>query len=347
MKYLKFLTIFIPISIAGHFLNWNDTWMFVFSCLSIIPLAGFLGEATEELAAYTGPKIGGFLQATFGNTTEMIIAFFALKAGLINVVKASLAGSILSNILLVLGLSLFLGGLKNKELKFDAQLGSFTSTMLLFTFIGLAIPAAFIYTMTNDVAVGNFRYESIITSVILLIMYVLGLFYSFKTHKDLYGVEHAEHIESKWSKGTAIAIIAACTVFLALMSELLVTSIEPMTKAHQLNELFVGLILIPIIGNAAEQSTAIIMAMKNKMDISIEIATGSCLQIALFVTPVMVLLSQLFTPMNIIYMPIELAIFGASVLIANRIVSSGQSNWMEGLMLISIYVISAAGFLFM
>lgn len=347
MKYLKFLTIFIPISIAGHFLNWNDTWMFVFSCLSIIPLAGFLGEATEELAAYTGPKIGGFLQATFGNTTEMIIAFFALKAGLINVVKASLAGSILSNILLVLGLSLFLGGLKNKELKFDAQLGSFTSTMLLFTFIGLAIPAAFIYTMTNDVAVGNFRYESIITSVILLIMYILGLFYSFKTHKDLYGVEHAEHIESKWSKGTAIAIIAACTVFLALMSELLVTSIEPMTKAHQLNELFVGLILIPIIGNAAEQSTAIIMAMKNKMDISIEIATGSCLQIALFVTPVMVLLSQLFTPMNIIYMPIELAIFGASVLIANRIVSSGQSNWMEGLMLISIYVISAAGFLFM
>ncbi len=347
MKYLKYFLICVPLSIAGHYLHWNDTIMFILCCLAIVPLAGYLGEATEELAAYTGPKIGGFLNATFGNTTELIIAFFAMKEGLVNVVKASLAGSILSNILLVLGLSIFVGGLKHKELKFDADQGSFTSTMLLFTFIGLAIPAAFSYMMTNEVAVGNFKWASVITAVILLVIYVLGLLYSFKTQNDLYGLEHAEDIDSKWDKKTAIFIIGLTTVFIAVISELLVKSIEPMAAANHINSLFVGLILIPIVGNAAEHSTAIIMALKNKMDISIEIAAGSCLQIALFVTPLMVLVSLFFVPMNIIFMPIELVIFGASVMIVNRIVSSGRSNYMEGLMLVSIYLIAAVGFLLM
>jgi Ca2+:H+ antiporter len=172
------------------------------------------------------------------------------------------------------------------------------------------------------------------------------MFYSFINHNDLYGVEHAEDMETNWSKKFSITVLAICTILIALESEFLVKSIEPMTQASGIKEMFVGLILIPIIGNAAEHSTAVIMALKNKMDISIEIAVGSCLQIALFVSPLMVLLSLCFVPMSIIYLPIELVVFGASVLIANRIVSSGQSNWMEGLMLISVYVIAALGFFF-
>lgn len=346
MKYLKYLLLLVPFTIAGHFLNWNDTLMFVMCSLVIVPLAGYLGEATEELAVFTGPKLGGFLNATFGNATEMIIAFFALKAGLVNVVKASLVGSILGNVLLVLGFSIFIGGLKHKELKFDAQLGSFSSTMLLFTFIGMALPAAFTYAVPATLVSTKYEPFSIITAIILLSIYILGMFYSFKNHSDLYGVEHAEDMETNWSKKFSITVLAICTILIALESEFLVKSIEPMTQASGIKEMFVGLILIPIIGNAAEHSTAVIMALKNKMDISIEIAVGSCLQIALFVSPLMVLLSLCFVPMSIIYLPIELVVFGASVLIANRIVSSGQSNWMEGLMLISVYVIAALGFFF-
>lgn len=346
MKYLRFILLLLPFSIAGYFLHWNETLQFFMSALIIIPLAGYLGEATEELAVYTGPKLGGFLNATFGNATEMIIAFFALKQGLVSVVKASLVGSVLGNVLLVLGFSIFLGGLKHKNLKFDATLGSFASTMLLFTFIGMAIPAAFTYTIPASLVTTKYELFSVIVSVILLTIYILGMIYSFRNHSDLYGVEHADDMETKWSKGFSIFVLAICTVFIAMESEILVKSIEPMTKASGIKEMFVGLILIPIIGNAAEHSTAVIMALKNKMDISIEIAVGSCLQIALFVTPLMVIISLLFVPMSIVLLPIELFIFGGSVLIANRIVSSGQTNWMEGLMLISVYVIAALGFFF-
>lgn len=346
MKYLRYLLIFVPLSIVGHFLKWDSTIMFIMTCLSIVPLAGYLGSATEEIAAYTGPKVGGFLNATFGNATELIIAFFALKAGMFDVVKASLAGSVLGNILLVLGCSILAGGLKHKELKFDAQQGNFTSTMLLFAVIGLAMPAIFFFSngIPEHQISGKYESFSVITSFILLAVYVVGMIYSFKTNADLYGVEHAEDIDSKWSLPVSVTILAIATVFIAIMSELLVENIEPMTQAVGIPEMFVGLILIPIVGNAAEHSTAIIMALKNKMDIAIEIAVGSCLQIALFVMPLLVIISLMFTPMSIVFKPIELFIFGASVLIANQIVSSGKTNWMEGLKLLCVYAIAAVGF---
>ena len=318
--------------------------MFFMSCLAIVPLAGYLGVATEEIAVYTGPKFGGFLNATFGNATELIIGFFALKAGMFDVVKASLAGSVLGNILLVLGCSIFVGGLKHKELTFDAQSGNFTASMLLFAVVGLSLPAVFTYSIPEKLVSSKFENFSIIIALILLTMYVVGLVYSFKTQKDLYGVEHAEDIDSKWSLPVSITILAIATVFIAIESELLVASIEPMTQAVGIPKMFVGLILIPIVGNAAEHSTAVIMALKNKMDISIEIAVGSSLQIALFVMPLLVILSMLFTPMSIVFKPIELFIFGASVLIANQIVSSGKTNWMEGLKLMCIYIIASVGF---
>lgn len=344
MKYVRILLICLPLSLVGRYLNWDATLLFFLTCIAIIPLAGYLGTATEEIAAYTGPKFGGFLNATFGNATELIITFFAIRAGLYEVVKASLVGSVLGNILLVLGCSIFLGGLKHKELKYDSQLGTFTATMLLFAVIGLSLPALFTTNVSKELITSKYESFSVITSIILLIIYLIGLIYSFKTQKDLYGVEHAEDLDSKWSLPVSIIILAVATVFIAIESELLVTSIEPMTKAAGISEMFVGIILIPIIGNAAEHSTAIIMAMKNKMDITIEIAVGSSLQIALFVIPVAVLMSLAYSPMSLVFKPIELFLFGASVFIANQIVKAGKTNWMEGLKLISVYIIAAVGF---
>jgi len=344
MKYLKIFLLCIPLSFAGYLLKWNATIMFFLTCAAIVPLAGYLGAATEEIATFTGPKLGGFLNATFGNATELIISYFAIRAGLFDVVKASLAGSVLGNILLVLGFSIFLGGLKHKELKYDSQLGTFTATMLLFAVIGLSLPAVFTWGAPEDLITSEYECLSTITSVILLSIYVIGMIYSFRTQKDLYGVEHAEDIESNWSLPFSIFVLAIATVLIAIESELLVSNIEPMTKAAGISEMFVGIILIPIVGNAAEHSTAIIMALKNKLDISIEIAVGSSLQIALFVIPASVLMSLAFSPMSIVFKPVELFLFGASVLIANQVVKAGKSNWMEGLKLMSVYLIAAIGF---
>ncbi len=344
MKYLKILLVCLPLSFVGYFLHWNATIMFCLTCAAIIPLAGFLGESTEEIAAYTGPKLGGFLNATFGNATELIISFFAIRAGLFDVVKASLAGSVLGNILLVLGCSIFFGGLKHKELKYDSQQGTFTATMLLFAVIGLALPAVFTWNTPENLITSDYESLSTIISVILLVIYVIGMVYSFKTQNDLYGVEHADDLDTKWSLPVSITILAVATIFIAIESELLVASIEPMTEAAGIPQMFIGIILIPIVGNAAEHTTAIIMALKNKMDISLEIAVGSSLQVALFVIPVSVLISLFFTPMSIVFKPVELFLFGASVLIANQIVKAGKTNWMEGLKLISIYIIAAIGF---
>jgi len=344
MKYIRFLLILIPLSIIGVIMKWNATAMFFITAISIVPLAGYLGMATEEIAVYTGPKFGGFLNATFGNATELIISFFAIRAGLLDVVKASLAGSVLGNILLVLGCSIFIGGLKHKELKYDSQLGTFTATMLLFAVVGLALPALFTSGVNPGLVSTKYESFSIITSVILLVIYVIGLVYSFKTSKDLYGTEHAEDIDSNWSLPVAIIVLAIATVLIAIESEWLVDRIEPMTRAAGISEMFVGIILIPIVGNVAEHTTAVIMALKNKMDISLEIAVGSSLQVALFVIPVSVLISLFFTPMSLVFKPIEIFLFGASVLIANQVVKSGKTNWVEGLKLISVYIIAAVGF---
>lgn len=344
MRYLKFLLVFVPLTLVGHFLKWNDSVMFFMCCLAIVPLAGYLGEATEEIAVYTGPKMGGFLNATFGNATELIIAFFALKAGMFDVVKASLAGSVLGNILFVLGFSIFLGGLKHKELHFDANLGKFTATMLMFAIIGLSIPAVFTYAVPEEMITTQYEGFSTAVAVILLSIYVLGLIYSFRNHADLYGVEHADDLTPHWSKNFSIFILSVCTLLITMESEFLVESITPMTEALGIKKMFVGLILIPIVGNAAEHTTAVIMAIKNKMDIAIEIAVGSCLQIALFVAPLLVLVSLFYKPMSIVFLPIELFIFAGSVAIATRIVSSGKTNWLEGLLLLGLYAIVSVGF---
>lgn len=345
MKFLKYFLVFIPISIVAEYGKINPIWLFVFSSLSIIPLAGVMGKATEEISIYSGPRIGGFLNATFGNATELIISFFALKEGLFDVVKASIAGSVIGNILLVLGASMLFGGLKYKIQSFNKSIVEVSSSMLLFAVIGLSIPAIFTHTINREALTSQYEWLSIGVAIAMFLIYLLSLYFSFYTHKDLYGTEHKEEEKSEWSLKKSILILILATIAIALESEFLVSSVEPMTETLHLSKLFVGIIVIPIIGNAAEHSTAIIMAMKNKMDVAVEIAIGSSLQIILFVAPILVFLSLLFKPMSIIFNEFELVALIVSVLIANRVASDGQSNWLEGIQLIAVYVIIAIAFL--
>lgn len=346
MKYFKYLFVFIPVSIILRFLNADAVWVFFASALAIIPLAGLMGEATEEISIYTGPRVGGFLNATFGNATELIIAFFALKDGLFDVVKASIAGSVIGNVLLVLGASMLAGGLKYKIQKFNRNAIDVSSSMLLFAVIGLCIPAIFTHTVRPELLnKSGYEFMSIGVACLMFLIYICGLYFSFYTHKDLYGTEHEEVVESKWSLKKSIAILVSITILIALESEFLVSSVEPMTEHIGISKFFIGIILIPIIGNAAEHSTAIIMAMKNKMDIAAEIAIGSSLQIILFVAPVLLFLSLVFTPMSIVFNEFELVSLVVAVLIANKVASDGESNWLEGLQLIAVYIIIAISFL--
>ena len=345
MKFLKFMLIFIPISIIGKFMHFSPAVMFILAALSIIPLAGLMGEGTEEISFYSGTKIGGFLNATFGNATELIISFFALKQGLFEVVKSSIAGSIIGNILLVLGASMLCGGIKHKTQKFNKNVVEVTSSMLLFAVIGLCIPAVFTHTFPSELL--NTKYENLnlAVSIIMFILYILSLIFSFFTHKELYAVKYEEEEEeAKWSLKKAIIILIIATIFIAIESELLVDGVEGITSKLGLSEIFVGIIVIPIIGNAAEHTTAIVMALKNKMDVAIEIAIGSSLQIILFVAPILVFLSLLFTPMTIIFNQFELIALIVTVLIANKVAADGESNWLEGAQLVAVYLIIAAGF---
>lgn len=345
MKYLKLLYAFIPISIIGEFMHFSPTLMFLFASLSIIPLAALMGEATEEISFYSGPKIGGFLNATFGNATELIIAFFALKQGLFEVVKASIAGSVIGNILLVLGASMLFGGIKHKTQTFNKKVVEVSSSMLIFAVIGLSVPAIFTHTIKPELLTTKYESLSVAVAIIMFIIYILSLVFSFYTHKDIYAAEHEEEGTAKWSLKKAIIVLILATVIIALESEFLVTAVEPLTETLGLSEFFIGIILIPIIGNAAEHSTAIFMAMKNKMDVAIEIAIGSSLQIILFVAPVLIFLSLIFKPMSIVFNEFELIALISSVFIANRVANDGESNWLEGIQLLSVYFIIAISFL--
>lgn len=344
MKILRYLLIFIPVSLLAEFLHFSQPLIFIFSALAIIPLAGIMGESTEAISHYAGNRIGGFLNATFGNATELIIAFFAMKAGLFDVVKASVAGSVIGNILLVLGLSMFVGGLKYKTQYFSQKVINVTASMLLFAVIGLTIPAIFTNTVSKELLTTRYEGLSVVVAVIMFLIYILSLVFSFFTHKDLYAVETAEEATPEWSLRKAVIILVISTVFIGIESEIFVGTVEPMTKAMGLSEFFVGIILVPIIGNAAEHSTAVIMALKNKMNVAIEIALGSSLQIILFVTPLLIFLSLMFSPMSIVFNAFELVALLFSVIIAIRVASDGESNWLEGVQLIAAYVILAASF---
>ena len=348
MKYLYILLLFVPVTIIGHFTGFSDTLLFLTSALAIIPLAGLMGKSTDVIAGYCGQKIGGLLNATFGNATELIIAFIAMKAGMFDVVKASLAGSVIGNILLVLGMSMLFGGIKYKTQSFNKNSINTTASMLLFAVLGLCIPAIFTHTLPEESLTAQYEGLSIIIALLMLFVYLMQFVFSFVTHRYLYDtvVSDDEEAPPAMKLPAAIGMLVGATVFIAVLSEIFVGTIEPMAESAGLSKTFVGIILVPIIGNAAEHSSAILMAVRNKMDAAAEIALGSSLQIVLFVMPVLILASLFFEPMSIVFTPFELVGVTASVLIANIVASDGESHWLEGLQLVTVYLMIGAAFFF-
>ena len=364
---LDWLLIFVPVAIALRFVPAleNPTWLFIVSCLAIIPLAGWMGTATEHLAEHLGQGIGGLLNATFGNAAELIIALFALSKGLEGVVKASITGSIIGNLLLVLGLSIAAGGAKFKIQRFDRTAASTSATALTLAAIALLIPTVFHLVGDNvPVAQGGWtpakeQTLSLAIAIVLILTYVGTLLFSLVTHKEFFIGEatqgaaqkaghEAEATGEHWSKGKSITILLIATAFIALISEFLVGAVEAARESLGLTEVFVGVIVVAIIGNAAEHSSAILMAMRNKMDLSLGIALGSSLQIALFVAPVLLFASYFFgKPMNLEFAIPEVVAVFAAILIVQQISSDGESNWVEGLQLLSVYAILGILFYFL
>ncbi|HEY5029902.1 MAG TPA: calcium/proton exchanger [Candidatus Angelobacter sp.] len=352
-RWLNLLLLFVPAAVILDLLHAPPLAIFVASALAIAPLASALGESTGVLAAHCGPAVGGILSATMGNATEMIIAFFALHAGHINVVKASLSGSIIGNLLLVLGLSLVAGGIRNPVQRFSSTTSSMNSTTLMIAVAALVMPAVFNLTLFgtlqhHDV---NLQNLSLWTSGVLILLYLLNMLFVFRTHRATFAAQpHEEGISQatqKPSRGQAIFSLGLATALIAWMSEILVGQISPVTKALGMTELFVGVIVVALVGNAAENSTAIIMARRNKMDISMAIATGASTQIALFVAPVLVFISvAIGHPMTLVFNGFEIAAIILSVLIVELISSDGETNWFEGAQLLAVYAIVAVAFYF-
>ncbi len=359
---LDWLLIFVPISIAlrlGIPVK-NETALFICACLAIIPLAGWMGRATEHLAEKVGEGIGGLLNATFGNAAELIIALMALSKGLTDIVKASITGSIIGNILLVLGLSFVMGGVKHSEQTFNRTAARSSATALTLAAIALIIPSVFHYEAER---VGGWtpakeQQLSLAIAITLLLTYAATLFFSLKTHKGLFvgkaqlsqvaAVDDEAHHGEHWSTKKSVGVLFVATCFVALISEFLVGAVEGARASLGLTEVFVGVIVVAIIGNAAEHSSAILMAMRNKMDLAIGIAVGSSLQIALFVAPVLLLASYAFgTPMDLEFSLPEIVAVVLAIGIVGQISGDGESNWLEGAQLLSVYIVLAILFYFL
>ena len=349
-SWLDALLACIPIAIALEVIKADPVYVFTVSALAIVPLAGLLGRATEHLTSHVGAGVGSLLNASLGNAAELIIALAALREGLHDVVKAWLTGSILGNVLLVLGASMLAGGLRYERQKFNQTAAGTGASLLLLAAIGLIIPALFHFT-ASDRGVAIERELSLEIAIVLFVMYVLSLLFSLKTHRHLYaGESHdAEDLgEEPWSMRLSVGVLTVTTVFIAIMSELLVGAIEPTAHRLGLTQVFVGVILVALVGTAAEHSTAVIVALKNKMDLALGIAVGSSLQIALLVAPVLVFASYLFgTPLDLIFTPFEVAAVTISVLVLGFISMDGESHWMEGAMLVGVYTMLAIAFYFL
>ena len=349
---LNWLLVCVPLTLAlEHLAPQQHLLIFFAAAVAIIPLAGWLGRATEQLAERAGEGVGGLLNATFGNATELIIAVAALRAGLHDVVKASIAGSIVGNILLVLGAAMLGGGLKFHQQTYNASAARSQATLLTLAAIALVLPAA--YSAVNKVDTTYIvDVLSVSISVVLLLVYALFLVYSLITHKALFAgearAEDAAVEEALWPVGKALGVLAVATGLIAWISEILVGAIEPSAKEFGLSNVFIGVFVVAILGNAAEHATAISAAMKNRMDLSLSIAIGSSVQVALFVAPVLVLLSLVIGPA-----PMDLAFTGGltlivllSVLITGQVAGDGRSDWLKGVQLLAVYLILGLAFFF-
>ena len=350
---------FIPIAIALEFGHAEATLIFGAAAAGVIPTAALMGRATEELAHRSGPGIGGFLNVTFGNAPELIIAFFALREGLQEVVKASLIGSILGNILLVMGAAMLVGGLKRERQTFNATAASVQSSMLLLAAVALVMPTIFQLVAGGGLPqVGQERVDfgsdleqmSFIVAVILLLSYAGGLMFSLRSHRALFNPtsEAEEHVDEPWTVKKAVITLAAAGVAVGIMSEILVGSISEASETIGLSEFFVGLIVVAIVGNAAEHWVAIYFAARDKMDLAVNIAIGSSAQIALFAAPVLVLISFFVgpNPMALVFNGFELGAVFLAILIANHVTHDGESTWYEGVQLLAVYAVLGVVFFY-
>ena len=346
----------IPAAIVLELGHASATAIFVAAALGIVPTAALMGKATEELAARSGPAIGGLLNVTFGNFPELVIAFFALIEGLQEVVKASIAGSIMGNILLVLGASMFVGGLGRDRQTFNRTAASAQSAMLLLALVTLIMPAVYELVVggrlpgVNEDLVeygSTVEHLSLAVAIVLILSYIAGLIFSLRTHRDLFNPPYEQHAAG-WSVRRSVIALAVAGVLVGLMSEVLVGSISEAAESIGLSEFFIGAIVVAIVGNAAEHWVAVLVAAKDKMDLAVNIAVGSSVQIALFVAPVLVLLSFVFgpAPMPLVFNGFEIAAVVLAVLIADRITADGESNWFEGLQLLAVYLVVGLTFAF-
>jgi Ca2+:H+ antiporter len=358
VRQIYILGVFIPAAVALELLGATPVLIFITAALGVIPTAAVMGEATEAIASRTGPGIGGLLNVTFGNAPELIIAFFALTKGLHEVVKASIVGSIIGNLLLVLGAAMLFGGAKREKQTFSHTAANSQSAMLLLALTALIMPAAFQLIHGGGLPrVGEDRahfgadleHISLGVALILLASYAAGLLFSLRTHRRLFNpYEDEEGDADAWTMRKAVAYLAVAAVFVGIMSEVLVGSIEDASHDIGLSQFFVGVFVVAIVGNAAEHWVAVLVAMKDKMDLAVNIAVGSSAQIALFVAPVLVLLSFVVgpNPMALVFNGYELAGMLLAVLLANFLTQEGESNWFEGVQLLAVYAVLGLVFYF-
>jgi Ca2+:H+ antiporter len=349
------LTPFIPVAVGLELAHASDAVIFVTAALGIIPTAALMSDATQELASRAGPGIGGLLNVTFGNAPELIIALFALGDGLHEVVKAALIGSIAGNVLLVLGAAMFLGGLGREKQTFSRTTASAQTSMLLLAAGALSMPAIFALVegkglpspgATRVEFSSTIEYLSLAVAIVLGVTYVAGLVFSLHTHRDLFNPDYEDESAAGWSVRRSIALLALAGVAVGVMSEILVGSITAASESLGLSEFFIGAIVVAIVGNAAEHWVAVAVAMKNKMDLAVNIAIGSSTQVALFVAPVLVIASFFIGPfpMALVFNGFELGAVLLTVLIANYVTNEGESNWFEGFQLLAVYTILAIAF---
>ena len=344
------LLVFVPVTFWLGLAHASPTAVFVVSCLAILPLAGLMGEATEHLAHHAGPGVGGLLNATFGNAAELIIGFMALRAGEATIVKASLTGSIIGNMLMVLGLAMLLGGWKHKELRFNQMTAETGSSMMLLAVVAFVIPAIYA-TVTHHREPEHIESISLDISVILILTYVASLVFQFKTHQRFFLPEEdtggRAGATRPWTIARSTLVLATAAVLTGFVSELLVHAVDAAGTALGLGKVFMGVVVVAVIGNAAEHSTAVLAAMKGRMDLALGIAMGSSMQIALFVAPVLVIAGHATgRPLGLEFTILEVAAVMLSVLAVGQLVQDGRTNWFEGAQLLAVYAILAVAFYF-
>ena len=345
-KPLSILVLALPLALLAEFGDWDPVWVFVFSALAVVPLADFIGQGTEALAARTSPRIGGLLNATLGNAAELIITIVAIREGLLELVKASITGSILGNLLLVMGVAMVVGGARHGVQTFERRHASRNAILLVLAVLALLIPSILSHYLGQPTGL---RVEALSLGVaaVMIVLYALALLFSFKSHGAPLAHEPAEVAihEPEWSTRKALFVLGFATLGIVIASELLVGAVEPVVASLGISEFFLGIILVPIVGNVAEHLVAVQVAARNQMELSVEIAVASSLQIALFVAPVLVFISLVLgNPLQLVFNQLELVALVAGVLITALVSEDGESNWLEGAELLAIYIILALTF---